>query len=64
MEIDGLQCDKDELVELELDFDEETMEILEDLAKMEGVTVDQLVNDTLTKILDELDENSSGSKTL
>ena len=62
MEIDGLQCDSDELVEIELD--DETAKLLEQLAKERGVSVDQLVNEALQSALDAFDENLSGSKKL
>jgi predicted transcriptional regulator len=62
MEIDGLQCDSDELVEIELD--DETAKLLEQLAKERGVSIDQLVNEALQSALDAFDENMSGSKKL
>jgi hypothetical protein len=62
MEIDGLQCDSDELVEIELD--EATAKLLEQLAKERGVSIDQLVNEALSAALDAFDESLSGSKKL
>jgi len=60
MEIDGLQCDRDELVEIELD--EETAQLLDRMAKDRGVSVDQLVNDALEAALDAMDDYLSSSK--
>lgn len=56
MEIDGLQCEPDEMVEVELDLDDETIKLLEQMANDRGITVDQLVNEALEAALDKIEQ--------
>lgn len=51
MEIDGLDCEIEETVELELD--DETYAMLERMAKDRGITVDDLVQEALETMLDK-----------
>lgn len=62
MEIDGLDCEVEETLDLEID--DETYKLLVQIANERGITVDELAEDALRAAMDKIDEDIASGKTI
>ena len=60
MEIDGLDCEVEETLGLEVD--DETYKLLEQMAKERGISVNELAEDALRAAMDKIDEDTTSGK--